>query len=84
MRTTVTFDPDVLALLRRAMRERGLTFKQAVNDAVRAEMTQPAASRETSFPTYDMGAPLVDVTKALRLARELEDQELAARLVRGS
>jgi hypothetical protein len=31
-----------------------------------------------------MGEPLVDLTKALRLAGELEDDELAGRLRRGS
>lgn len=30
MRTTVTLDPDVDALIKRDMRERGLTFKQAL------------------------------------------------------
>ena len=34
MRTTITLEPDVEALLKRTMRERGLTFKEAVNDAV--------------------------------------------------
>lgn len=37
-----------------------------------------------SFPTYDMGQPLVDVTKAVRLAGELEDHELTGRLTRGA
>lgn len=31
-----------------------------------------------------MGAPMVEITKALRLAGELEDQELATRLARGA
>ncbi len=35
MRTTVTLDPDVKELVERAMRERGLTFKDAINQAVR-------------------------------------------------
>lgn len=84
MRTTVTLDPDVEALVKRAMKERGLTFKEAVNEAIRAgATTRRTRSRET-FPVYDMGEPLVDVTKALRLAGELEDQELAARLTRGA
>jgi hypothetical protein len=30
-----------------------------------------------------MGQPLVDVTKALRLAGELEDQEIARELAQG-
>jgi hypothetical protein len=84
MRTTVTLEPDVEAFIARAMRERGLTFKRAVNDAIRAGMAGPGGGGEESFPTYDMGEPLVDITKALRLAGELEDQELADRLARGA
>ncbi len=83
MRTTVTLDPDVEALIKRAMRDRGLTFKQALNEAVRAGAVQPAR-RAATIPTYDMGHPLVDVTKALRVAGELEDQERAARLAQGA
>lgn len=83
MRTTVTLDPDVEALLKRAMRDRGLSFKEALNEAVRAGAAPRRARRRDPLPTYDMGEPLVDVTKALRLAGELEDQERAARLARG-
>lgn len=85
MRTTITLDPDVEALVKLAMRERGLTFKQAVNEAIRTgATTRRTRARRETFPVYDMGGPLVDVTKALRLAGELEDQELAARLARGA
>ena len=84
MRTTVTLDGDVDALVKRMMRERGLTFKEAVNAAIRAGIGTSTGAAELDFPTHDMGEPLVDVTKALRLAGELEDQELAARLDRGS
>jgi len=84
VRTTITLDPDVDALVKRAMREQGLTFKQAVNDAIRAGMPGREPTGDQQFATHDMGEPLVDVTRALRLAGELEDQELAARLARGS
>jgi len=80
----VTLDPDVEALVKRVMRERGLTFKQAVNEGIRAGMGARATRAEPALPAHDMGEPLVDVTKALRLAGELEDQELAARLPRGA
>lgn len=83
MRTTVTLDPDVEALIKQAMRNRGLTFKQALNDAIRAGVASESRRRRTPFPTHDMGEPLVDVTKALRLAGELEDQQRANRLSRG-
>ena len=84
MRTTVTLDPDVEALIRRAMRERGLSFKQAVNEAIRAGIGARAEQSKVHFRTYPMGEAIVDVTKALRLAGELEDQERAARLARGT
>jgi hypothetical protein len=83
MRTTVTLDPDVEALIKRAMEDRGLTFKQAVNDAIRTGMTSSRRAAARSFPTHDMGEPFVDVTKALRLAGELEDDELARKLAQG-
>jgi len=84
VRTTITLEPDVDALVKRAMRERGITFKQAVNDAIRTGMPRRGASSELKFATHDMGEALVDVTKALRLAGELEDQDLAAQFARGS
>lgn len=84
MRTTITLDPDVESLLKRAMRERGLTFKQAVNDAIRSGLLADRPQDDRELPAFDMGEPIVDVTKALRLAGELEDQELAGRLARGA
>jgi hypothetical protein len=84
MRTTITLEPDVEQLINRAMRERGLSFKQAVNEAIRAGAAPPGTGADADFPTHDMGAPIVDITKALRLAGELEDQELASRLARGT
>jgi hypothetical protein len=85
MRTTVTLDADVQQLVTQAMRERGLSFKEAVNDAIRRGLVASDVSgRSVEMPTYDLGPPLVDVTKALRLAGELEDQELSARVARGS
>lgn len=83
MRTTVTLDPDVEALIKLAMTERGLTFKEAVNEAIRMGAVARKSAAALSLPVFDMGEPIVDVTKALRLAGELEDQEHAARLTRG-
>lgn len=85
MRTTVTLDPDVQALLKKAMRSRDLSFKQALNDAVRQGLRAGAAKAAVApfVPLiFDMGAPLVDLTKANALAGELEDQELFARMQR--
>jgi len=84
VRTTVTLEPDVEALVKRAMRERGMTFKQAVNEAIRAGAGAGPGVADVRFSTYDMGEAVIDITKALRLAGELEDQELAARFARGT
>ena len=88
MRTTVTLDRDVQALLKKAMRQRDTSFKAVLNDAVRAGLnkTRPrsAVPKAWDFPTYDMGVPLVDLTKANALAGELEDLEIIAKMQRGA
>jgi hypothetical protein len=80
MRTTVTLDPDTRLLVERAMREHGLTFKQAVNEAIRAGLGARRSSGGGYTTPRDLGPARVDLTKALRLAGELEDDALARRL----
>lgn len=84
MRTTVTLDPDVEALLRKAMRERGEPFKQVLNTAIREALTavRGKAAKPFKQPTFDLGEPLVDLTKALSLAAGLEDAETIAKVQR--
>ncbi|MSQ19730.1 MAG: antitoxin [Betaproteobacteria bacterium] len=84
MRTTVTIDPDVEALVRKAMRDRGEPFKQVLNAAIRDGLASRRRGAVKPFkqPTLDMGKPLVDLTKALSLAAELEDAEFIAKLQR--
>jgi hypothetical protein len=40
VRTTATLDLDVQVLLRKVMKERGISFKEALNSAVRMGLTQ--------------------------------------------
>ncbi len=49
MRTTVTLDADTERLLRRAMRERNVTFKTALNDAVRRGLGRRGATHAPRF-----------------------------------
>lgn len=81
-RTTVTLDPDVEALLRRAMREQKLSFKEALNQAVRAGLGKaPRRSRPFRQKTFPMGfRPELGLDKALSLAAALEDEETARKL----
>ncbi|HEY6422349.1 MAG TPA: hypothetical protein VIY28_03700 [Pseudonocardiaceae bacterium] len=78
MRTTVTLDPDTAALIQRRMRERGISFKQALNEAIRAGA---ADDRGAPFRTATaaLGVPVVNLDRALQLAAELEDEELVRR-----
>jgi hypothetical protein len=82
MRTTVTLDPDVEAMLRKEVRRRGESFKQVLNDAIRTGLRDIGKRRsEEAFepPIFDMGKPRVDLTKATWLSAELEDEELIGR-----
>ncbi len=81
MRTTVTLDPDVESLLQAVMQERGLSFKEALNQAVRAGLASRPGSARFRTPTSHMGFdPTLPWDKALRLAGDAEDDELARRL----
>ena len=82
MRTTVTLDPDLEVRLRELARQRRISFKAAINTAVRAglasELDQNRSYREKS---RDLGVqPGVDLTKALQLAATLEDEEIIHKL----
>ncbi|HYK18077.1 MAG TPA: hypothetical protein VEV37_08650 [Bryobacteraceae bacterium] len=82
MRTTVTLDPDVERLIRAAMRERGTSFKEALNQAVRDGFSNTRPRRRKFVQkTYDMGAPqLFRWDKALTVAEAMEDEELLRRM----
>ena len=82
MRTTVTLDPDVEALLQKRMRERRISFKEALNEAVRSGLgPHDSPARQFHPPTFRMGfEPTVPFDKALRLAAEFEDEELVRKL----
>lgn len=78
MRTTVTLDDDVVAALHAIMRERGVSFKQALNELVRAGLAAAVApSKPYRLRPARMGVrPGIDLDKANSLAAELEDAEL--------
>lgn len=83
MRTTITLDPDVRLLVEKAMRERGISFKQAVNEAVRGGLAPSPEGHRAYTTPRSLGPARVDLTKALRIAADLEDDELSRRLVEG-
>lgn len=81
MRTTVTLEPDVVAALKRAARERGTSFKAVLNDAVRRGLSGEPTRRRYRTPSRDMGLrPGFDIDKALTLAAADEDAEIVRKL----
>ena len=83
MRTTVTLDPDVEAKLKATMRERGVSFKAALNDAVRAGLGAPApVSRPYKMQTARLGVR-INIVKANQIAGEMEDEEILRKMEEG-
>ena len=84
MRTTLTLDDDVAALLKEKARRQDLTFRKAVNDALRAGLSRTGAGRPRRYrlKPAPLGGPLpgIDLDKALGLAGTLEDLEIARKL----
>jgi Arc/MetJ family transcription regulator len=83
VRTTITLDADTRALVERAMRERGLSFKDAVNEAIRAGLGGTGSGSQTHTVPRELGPARLDLTKALGIAGQLEDDAVARRLAEG-
>jgi hypothetical protein len=86
VRTTVTIDPDVEALLARAMKQRGVSFKEALNAALRLGLLRgqgrPVAP---PLPVFDLRQRAeLNLDKALQLVGELEDEETLRKVGQGS
>lgn len=76
----MTLDEDVAARLREVARERGQSFKEALNAALRTGLSAPT-SRRYRVRSRPMGLrPGIDLDKALSLAGELEDAETVRKL----
>ncbi|MDF1521803.1 MAG: hypothetical protein P1P87_03165 [Trueperaceae bacterium] len=60
MRTTVTLDPDVEELIRRRMHERRASFKEVVNEGLRAALRGGTHADGFETPSFDLGAPRTD------------------------
>ncbi len=85
MRTTLTIDDKLAAALKKRAYETGKTFKEVVNDAIRAGLESRHVLPQPipfSLQPLSLGGahPGIDLTKANRLAGELEDEELVLKM----
>ena len=82
MRTTITLTPETEALVKKTMKERGLSFKEVVNEAISRGLA-PAERPRVTLPSFHMGPPLVNLDKATQLAGDLEDEEIIRKMSMG-
>jgi len=82
MRTTVTLDPDVERLVRDRMKRLGISFKQALNDAIRTGATRPKRTgRPFTQASFSLGSEQnFRWDKAVAAAEAIEDEELSHKL----
>jgi hypothetical protein len=86
MRTTVTIDPDVEILLQTAVSEQQKTLDEVLNDALRQALSGEAEPGRKPYRVQPRSLGIragVNLDKALRLADELEDQEIIRKLREG-
>jgi hypothetical protein len=81
MRTTLTIDDDLAALLHEQARRTGRTFRDVVNEAIRDGLLRGTSESSCVPPVHELGIrPGVDLTKALQLVGQLEDEEVVRKM----
>ncbi len=83
-RTTLTLEPDVARALRQLAHDTRRSFKDVVNEVLRAGLTRGRQPRRRPYrlrPAHLGGVRAgIDLDKALQLAAALEDAEIARKL----
>lgn len=86
MRTTLTLDDDLAALLKQRAATLGVSFKEMVNQVLRAGISREMAPRDVEAPKtvpHSFGfRPGLDLDKLNQLADELEAEAAAESLKR--
>lgn len=77
MRTTVTLDDDVVALIERERARTGESFRDAINRLLRRS-TRAVKTRRPTLPILP-GRPLLDVTDVSGVLAALDDERRAQR-----
>jgi hypothetical protein len=86
VRTTLTLDDDLAALLKERARQLGVSFKVMVNKAIRAGLSAEAQLPKAPPPRVEPHSfgfrPGIDLDKLGQLADELEAEEFTDKLGR--
>lgn len=77
MRTTITLEPDVAALVEAERARTGESFKQVVNRLLRRSVHRPGGAA-VDLPLHP-GRPLLDVTDVSAVLAALDEERRAQR-----
>ena len=81
MRTTLTLDPDVAAMLKKEMRQQKATLKETINRALRAGLQAPPTAATPPQPyrmgTLSLGKLLINIDSASEALAMLDDIDFA-------
>lgn len=84
MRSTVRIDDDLMVELKARSVAQGVSLTRMLNRTLRVGLTarrkQGEKRRSVKQATFRMGAPRLEVAKALALAGVLEDEEIARKM----
>lgn len=84
MRTTITIDDDLMQKIKKKAMESNSSVKDTVNRILRMGMEQANSMPETveyRCPVYTLGSPgYATMDRALKVAEELEDEEIKRKL----
>lgn len=86
MRTTLSIPDDILFELRELAREKRTSLTRVAAETLRAGLLAAKTGtrrRNPPRPVFDLGKPSVNLDKALRLAAEMEDEEILRKMEAG-
>jgi hypothetical protein len=83
VRTTITLTPEAEALVKKAMAERKMSFKQVVNEAIVRGLVADRRPYEFHLKTHKMGQPRINLDKATQIAGELDTQDFLRKMRSG-
>jgi hypothetical protein len=84
VRTTLTLEGDLAERLKRVAADEGITFKAAVNRALRDGLEAQSRPRRHRTDARPLQLRVgTDVTKALQLGDSFEDEEIAREVLAG-
>jgi hypothetical protein len=83
VRTTITLTPEAEALVKKAMAERKMSFKQVVNEAIIRGLVADRRPYKFHLKTHKMGQPRINLDKATQIAGELDTQDFLRKMRSG-